>query len=123
MKFQLQSGYILKSLSDIFDKEIDLFKGYKHILKNLSYFNIDIKNSNVEIDKSNDSVINVIANILSRGLPTMPSVYIEEYISEKLQFASKENNDIGSIDFRLNNELSKRSLNPSTTVFLLSTLD
>ena len=85
-------------MSDIFDKEIDSFKGYKHILKNLSYFNIDIKNSNVEIDKSNDSVINVIANILSRGLPTMPSVYIEEYISEKLQFASKENNDIGSID-------------------------
>ena len=110
MKFQLQSGYILKSLSDIFDKEIDLFKGYKHILKNLSYFNIDIKNSNVEIDKSNDSVINVIANILSRGLPTMPSVYIEEYISEKLQFASKENNDIGSIDFRLNNELHPNSV-------------
>ena len=80
MKFQLQAGYILKSLNDILDKKGNLFKEHKDIFRNLSYFSVELERSIPKKEKDIDSVFNVVANLLSRGLPTIPSIYVEDYI-------------------------------------------
>lgn len=104
MREQYFAGYILSSVSDI------LKKSHKEdeinsILKKLSVFNIEYQaNTQREIDP----ICAVYENIISRGLPTIPNLLIEEYISRKFDIAyqSEDQHRPGTIIFEPKENLS-----------------
>ena len=88
MKKQLHSGYILSSVKEEIsklNKPIDL----SSLLNHLSCFEIEY---NFTEQKIEDSIITVVDNLLSRGLPTFPSIFIEDLFSEIFGITEKELN-------------------------------
>jgi ATP-dependent DNA helicase RecQ len=79
MKQQYQAGYILDSINETLkQKEFD--KGrVTGLLKQLSCFDLDTtKNTD---KKSDDPFVSVIHNLISKGIPTRPSIFIEKEFS------------------------------------------
>jgi len=78
------------------------------LLQSLSVFEIEI-NNDVEINKIDDSIIAVLENLLSRGLPTFSSVFIEESITKSLNIAKKKiHKKTEDLNFELNDDLDDR---------------
>lgn len=73
---QFQAGYILDSINETLrEKEVDRSK-ITGLLKYLSCFDLD---TNSSIDKkSDDPTVCVVHNLISKGIPTRPSVFIEQ---------------------------------------------
>ncbi len=75
---QLQAGYFINAIFDEFVKDKKDLKN-KKLLHYLSYFElITDKKLNISND---DSVVVVLNNIISRGLPTYPSIFVEDRIA------------------------------------------
>jgi superfamily II DNA helicase RecQ len=78
------------------------------LLQSLSIFEIEI-NNDVEINKIDDSIIAVLENLLSRGLPTFSSVFVEESITNSLNIAVKKIHDkTGELYFKLKDDSDDR---------------
>lgn len=98
---QLQAGYILDSvhlaLTNVqFDK-----KKIESLLNFLCYF--DLKTSfHSSSYNSLTPFLDVADNIISRGLPTYASIFIEDYFAEKFKVTSKTIDDTGSIRYLFN---------------------
>jgi superfamily II DNA helicase RecQ len=79
MKQQYQAGYILDSINEILkQKEFDRGR-VTGLLKHLSCFDLDTT-TNIE-KKSDDPFVSVIHNLISKGIPTRPSIFIEKEFS------------------------------------------
>ena len=76
---QLQAGYILDCVKEALETEYEPSE-VQGLLRQLSYFDIDV-NSTVELkDNSNfEQIISVAHNIISRGLPTKPTLVISKF--------------------------------------------
>lgn len=75
---QLQAGFFINAIINEFVKEKKDEK-IKNLLHNLSHFDLEV---NTELsEKNKDSVVAVLNNIVSRGLPTFPSTFIEDRIA------------------------------------------
>lgn len=79
---QFQAGYILDGINDSL-KTIDKSKEVKGLLKHLSCFDVET-NCNIS-SNSSDSFASVIHNLIVRGIPTRPSVFIENEFLEAFQ--------------------------------------
>jgi len=88
LKKQLHSGYILGSIKEQLSK-LDEPVESSSLLSQLSCFEIEYK---FEDNTIHDSVVTVLGNLLSRGLPTLPSVFIEDLFSEIFRITDKELN-------------------------------
>lgn len=88
MKKQLHSGYILSAIKESLSKLNEPVE-FSSLLSQLSCFEIEY---NFEDKSIHDSVVTVLDNLLSRGLPTLPSVYIEDLFSEIFRITEKELN-------------------------------
>jgi ATP-dependent DNA helicase RecQ len=79
MKQQYQAGYILDGVNEIL-KQNKFDKGrVSGLLKYISCFDLETTTS---IDKkSNDPFVSVIHNLISKGIPTRPSIFIEKEFS------------------------------------------
>lgn len=77
---QLQAGYILDCVKETLEKKYEPTE-VQGLLRQLSYFDIDV-NSTTEIkDNSNfEQILSVAHNIISRGLPTRPTLWLENKI-------------------------------------------
>ena len=73
-QIQFQAGYILDGINEIL-KDIDKDKEVKGLLKFLSCFDLET-DSNVS-SNSSDSLTSIIHNLIVRGIPTRPSIFIE----------------------------------------------
>jgi superfamily II DNA helicase RecQ/very-short-patch-repair endonuclease len=100
---QLQAGYFLPSVKQ------RLLETGQHIyniepkitglLTHLCYFELET-DSDLSANKPHlEPLIAVANNIISRGLPTFPSIYIEEILSNTFQFTKKSIDDIGKIHY------------------------
>ena len=75
---QLQAGYILEGLPGLFSgSQRD---NVESLIRNLSYFDLEHKGEELT-HKTEDPVVYVVHNILTRGLPTIAPTFIEEIIS------------------------------------------
>lgn len=93
---QQQAGYILDSISD-FLKDSENKIHFAALTQYLSYF--DIK-TNLDQEQENvDPIIAVANNIISRGLPTKPSTFIEQSFSEAFELTEKFTDDVGTVSF------------------------
>ena len=109
MKKQLHAGYIISSLKTILADRFGEIE-YDDITSYLSTFEIhftDIDELLVE-----DSIINVADNLVSRGLPTVPSINVEQILSEIFAISksviSKNTGEISFIPEQLSDQ--KRDL-------------
>ena len=107
---QLQAGYIIDSIKEHLSKEF----GEKQIgglTKQLSYFDLDVT---VHSGNANNiSVIQLLSvanNLISRGLPTRPSIQIEKFLFDIFPIAKANQRlaEIGTIknELTVNNEFS-----------------
>ncbi|MDI3321977.1 DEAD/DEAH box helicase [Pinibacter soli] len=110
---QYQSGYILESVRDALNayakgkgKQLEL----NGLLRSLSTFEVQT-NVNLELTASLPSILAVAANIITRGLPTLASVHLEEYFAEQLSITQRHDNaERGKIAFPfLSSEVEKNT--------------
>ncbi len=105
MKKQLHAGYILKTTKILLSNikvELD------SLLESLAVFDIEIHDE-IKKNNINDSLILVLENLFSRGLPTFSTIFVEESITKLLNVAKKRVYDrTGEIDFKLNDHLNER---------------
>ncbi len=96
---QLQAGYILDCVKEILETEYEPTE-VKGLLRQLSYFDIDV-NSTVELkDNSHfEQILSVAHNIISRGLPTKPTLWLENKILQAFDLTEQDEKllDIGTI--------------------------
>ena len=100
MKKQLQAGFVLDCIKETLETT------YKNseiqgLLKQLSYFEIEINKSNQQFDNSEfEQTLFVANNIISRGLPTRPTLWLENQILDYFKDIVEQDKkllEIGSI--------------------------
>ncbi len=89
---QLHAGYILDGMS-----QIERNEEITALAKHLSYFDVQT-NTNFEPIEV-DPLIAVANNIISRGLPTKPSTFIEGSFSEGFNYTKRKADEMGSVSF------------------------
>lgn len=105
---QFNAGFIAEGAFDILYKSLNDGIDWKCVLRYLSSFEVE---SNVPIEESYSSpLLSVFNNIISRGLPTKTSVFIEDYLSDKYQLTYKNVDSIGRITYNLK-ELTEDEIN------------
>jgi superfamily II DNA helicase RecQ len=100
-QIQFQAGYILDGISETL-KTIDKSKEVKGLLKHLSCFDLETDYT-ISYDSYN-SYASVIHNLIVRGIPTRPSVFIENKFLELFQKFQFDNSDftkqLGNIKYK-----------------------
>ena len=87
---QLQAGYILDGINDSL-KSLNKPKEVKGLLRHLSCFDLE---TDCDISSnSSDSFASVIHNLIVRGIPTRPSIFIENKFLETFQKFQIDNSD------------------------------
>lgn len=101
-RIQLQAGYILDGINKAL-MSINKTTQVRGLLKHLSYFDVET-GCNIS-SKSHDSLASVIHNIIVRGLPTRPSVFIEDKFAKAFKNYLLENSkmalQLGNIEYVL----------------------
>jgi len=104
---QFQAGYLLDSISELL-KNFGKPKEVKGLLKHLSCFDLET-DFNIS-SKSSDSFTSIIHNLIVRGIPTRPSIFIENKFLDTFQKFEIDNSDftkqLGNIKYesKLNEE-------------------
>lgn len=107
-KDQFFAGYILDSVAEEYAKS-DIEKEAEKLFKSLSVFDVK-SNKSLEITKNCDSKLAILANIVSRGLPTIAPVEIENIFSDIFDISAKpQANEI--INFKSKHKISKTEIN------------
>jgi ATP-dependent DNA helicase RecQ len=99
---QLQAGYCLEGIKDELEKRIPSYFEEPHIkelLNHLSFFELETTLNLIDKDFKCHPLFLVAGNIISRGLPTRPSVFIEEIFSEVFDLTNRTDTQIGSFKF------------------------
>lgn len=86
-KNQFFAGYVLDAVTDEF-AGTDLVEESESLIKALSYFDVK-SNKSLSVGKDIPSRLAVLANIVSRGLPTMAPLLIEDVFSSLFHISKK----------------------------------
>jgi len=100
---QLQAGFIFDCIRDSLTSNFDKEK-ISGLLKQLSYFDCSFDNQTSKKVVEPDPILLVANNIISRGLPTRPSLDLEKGFISKYNFAeinSRKYEEIGAIEHKL----------------------
>lgn len=110
---QFFAGYILDSVAEEYAKS-DIEKETEELFKSLSVFDVK-SNKSLEIVKNCDSKLAVLANIVSRGLPTIAPVEIENIFSDIFDISTKpQANEV--INFKSKHKISRTEINEALHV-------
>src|SRR5258706_11624590 len=93
---QLQAGYILTCVYDYLKNHKDT--NTDGLLKSLCFFEVESTLS--KEDPTDKPEIAVLNNLISRGLPTRPSLFIEECLNESLALGESKIDRLGNIYFQ-----------------------
>lgn len=101
---QLQAGYLLESVRDAlssYAKQRKKSSALNGLLRSLSTFNVQT-DLNIETPANIPSILAVASNIITRGLPTLASIYVEAYFAKTLSITNRlDNLELGKISFSL----------------------
>ncbi len=105
---QFFAGYILDAISEEF-KTSDIADETETLYRALSSF--DVK-SNISLEHKNisDSKLAVLANIISRGLPTKAPILVENIFSDKFEVSEKPLKD-AILNYVSKHKLSSKTIN------------
>ncbi len=96
---QLQAGYILDCVKETLETNYKPTE-VQGLLTQLSYFDIDVNSTAEHKDNSNsEQILSVAHNIISRGLPTKPTLWLENKILKAFDLTQQDEKllDIGTI--------------------------
>jgi ATP-dependent DNA helicase RecQ len=96
---QLQAGYILDCIKDSLETKYTVTE-VKGLLMQLSYFDIEVNSTVYNNDNSEfEQTLSVAHNIISRGLPTKPTLWLENKILESFDLTHLDRKllEIGTI--------------------------
>lgn len=96
---QLQAGYILDCVKETLETNYKPTE-VQGLLTQLSYFDIDVNSTAEHKDNSNsEQILSVTHNIISRGLPTRPTLWLENKILQAFDLTQQDEKllDIGTI--------------------------
>ena len=95
---QLQAGFILDCVKQTLEKT-HLSEEVDGLFKQLSFFDIEINTATRKSVNNYDQILCVVNNIISRGLPTKPSLWIENQILQAYNITKQDQKllDIGTI--------------------------
>jgi ATP-dependent DNA helicase RecQ len=105
---QLQAGYILDCVKDILETKYTTTE-VKGLLTQLSYFDIEVNSTVSQNDNSEfEQTLSVAHNIISRGLPTKPTLWLENEILDNFGLTQQDKKlfEIGTIrqELKINEE-------------------
>lgn len=96
MGIQFHAGYILSGIRNRFLKKVDAF-GRGDIFKQLSHFSLETEKLSTD---NSDPIFVIVDNLISRGLPTLPSLLLEEAFAETFRLSKKTISEkTGEIDY------------------------
>ncbi|MCF6240892.1 MAG: DEAD/DEAH box helicase [Bacteroidales bacterium] len=98
---QLQAGYFLNGIFDLFVNPAEKEKISK-IVEQLCYFDLETEAELKHIDFKYAPETKIINNLITRGLPTNPSLFIEEMLSTSFAHAEKIHDKYKSIKYQFN---------------------
>lgn len=96
---QLQAGYILDCVKETLETKYKP-REVQGLLTQLSYFDIEVNSTAEFKDNSNfEQILSVAHNIISRGLPTRPTLWLENKILQAFDLTQQDEKllDIGTI--------------------------
>ncbi len=106
---QFQAGYFLDSIFDLFKN-----KSYKNkiegLVNYLSYFELDTNNKLDSKNSSNLPILSIANNLITRGLPTRPSTFIEDIFATSFSKTKKQIDKHNNISYDLNSSELKAEL-------------
>lgn len=97
---QFQAGYMLESVREKliqYTKNEDQQHELQGLLQSLSTFDVQTTLS-LECPQNIPNILAVAVNIITRGLPTLPTIYLETYFADKLGITTRKDID-GKITF------------------------
>lgn len=101
---QLQAGYVLDCVREVFGEKYKKTE-VQGLLKQLSFFDVEVISSISNYDNSSfEKTLSVVHNIISRGLPTRPSLWLENQILDCFKSIVKQDIkelEIGTIRMKL----------------------
>ena len=100
LNVQLQAGYFLEGVKECLHQSAQTPTNTQALLHALSYFELETNSPLFGKRPQADPLVAVINNLITRGLPTKTSVYIEEMFAKAFQFIDKEIDTVGSIHYR-----------------------
>lgn len=99
---QLQAGYILESVRDALNayaKRHEKSPALHGLLRSLSTFEVQTS-VDLELPASPPSIFAVASNIITRGLPTLASIHLEQYFASTLVLTQRiDNTARGKVEF------------------------
>jgi RecQ family ATP-dependent DNA helicase len=95
---ELFSGQILQAVKNQINKS-EQKDFWMQVCKNLSVFYCKNNIINSEDNEKEDPIFSVIDNQLARGLPTLPSIYLERMFASVFGLTKEDVSNIGSISF------------------------
>ncbi len=107
---QLQAGYLVNSIFDLFINQSEKEK-ITEIVQQLCYFDLETNNQLTHKDFRHSPDAKIINNIISRGLPTNPSLFIEEMLSTAFAQTKKETDSFQSVKYAFQNDFLKEEIN------------
>lgn len=107
-KNQFFAGYVLDAITDEF-VDTELEEENEGLLKSLSSFDVK-SNKSLSIEKDYPSRLAVLANIISRGLPTMAPLVIENTFSQLFHISTKTEST-ATIHYGSTHKVSKNDIN------------
>ena len=112
-KSQFFAGYVLDAVSDEF-VDTELEEENEGLLKSLSSFDVK-SNKSLSVEKDYPSRLAVLANIISRGLPTMAPLVIENTFSKLFHISTKPE-QAATIHYGSTHKVSKDDINEALHV-------
>lgn len=106
---QLQAGFILDNITEIFEKKSPKYLAFKRLTHWASYFHMASKTGFEDHSSSYPPTVAVLINMLQRGLPTRLNLFALEQLITRTDLFSVKQDDKSSILFetRLSTEVLK----------------
>lgn len=102
---QLQAGYIFDFIKKKLTESNDNSK-VNSLLKSLSYFEIDSDTTTIDNSKPE---LAVLSNLISKGLPTRPSIFLEQFFLNVFKIGEIKTDELGNMETTPNNSFDSIS--------------
>lgn len=110
---QFFAGYILDSVAEEYANS-DIEKETEGLFRSLSMFDVK-SNKSLETPKNCDSKLAVLANIVSRGMPTIAPIAVEDIFSDIFDVSIKPDNN-ATIQYKSKHKISQTEINEALHV-------